>query len=142
MIDSGISKVVNKNKIDLIFYSESQNRTNMGFDDFLNALTKISKAINYSKKGAVEGFHMLIHKYMMPLYDEILKSPNYYTVNILENDVQFDELCEYTIRNVGIVLHEVYSAYFPWEIANSTVFSGIEVRSEKAYKEFLKDFDM
>lgn len=142
MIDCGISKVVPKNKIDLIFYSESHNRANMGFDNFLNALTKISKALGLAKNGAVEGFHTLIHKYMMPLYDEILKSPNYYTVSILENDVQFDEICNYLIRNVGTVLYEVYAAYFPWEIANSTVFSGLEDRSEKAYKEFLKEFDM
>lgn len=142
MMDSQIIDVVPKNKIDLIFYSESHNRSNMGFDNFLNALTKISKALGYNKKGAVEGFHCLIHKYMMPLYEEILKSPNYYTVSILENDVQFDELCNYLIRNVGNVLYEVYSVYFPWEIANSTVFSGLETRSEKSYKEFLKDFDM
>jgi len=142
MIDAGIAKSVPQKKIDLIFYSESHNRANMSFDNFLGALTRISQAIGYSKKGTIEGFHSLIHEYMIPLYDEILKSPNYYTVSILENNVKFDEICNYLIRNVGQVLYQVYSAYFPWEVANSTVYSGLESRSEKAYKEFLKDFDI
>lgn len=129
-------------KIDLIFYSESHNRANMTFENFLNSLTKISQAIGYNKRGPVEGFHLLIHEYMMPLYDEILKSPNYYTVSILENNIKFDELCNYLIRNVGPVLYEIYAAYFPWEIANSTIYNGCGDRSEKAYKEFLKDFDI
>jgi hypothetical protein len=114
----------------------------MNFDNFLNALTKISQALGYNKKGKVEGFHSLIHEFMIPLYEEILKSPNYYTVSILENNVKFDEICNYLIRNVGPVLYEVYSAYFPWEIANSTIYSGLGSRSEKAYKEFLKEFDI
>ena len=79
---------------------------------------------------------------MLPLYDEIIQNPNYYTVNILENDVKFDELWNYLIQNVGLVLYEVYSAYFPWEIANSSIYKGLEERSEKAYKEFLRDFDI
>jgi hypothetical protein len=114
----------------------------MNFDNFLNSLTKVSQALGYSKNGPVEGFHMLIHRYMLPLYDEILKSPNYYTVSILENDVKFDEVCNYVIRNIGQVLYQIYAAYFPWEIANSTIYNGLEARSEKAYKEFMKDFDI
>lgn len=142
MMDCGISEVVPKKKVDLIFYSESHNRANMTFENFLNALTKVSQALGYNKRGSVEGFHCLIHEYMMPLYVEIQKSPNFYTVTILENDVKFDELCNYLIRNVGQVLYQTYSAYFPWEIANSTIYSGLGDRSEKAYKEFLKDFDI
>lgn len=40
------------------------------------------------------------------------------------------------------MLYEIYVAYFPWEIANSTIYSDLEKRSEKAYKEFVKEFDI
>lgn len=141
-MDCGIADVVPKKKIDLIFYGESHNRANMTFENFLNSLTKISQFLGYNKRGTVEGFHALIHQYMLPLYSEILKSPNYYTVSILENAIKFDELCSYLIRQTGPVLYEIYCAYFPWEIANSTIYKELNNRSEKAYKEFLKDFEL
>lgn len=121
MIDSGIANIIPNNKIDLIFYAESHNRANMSFDNFLNSLTKVSQALGYKNKGQIEGFHALIHQYMLPLYTEIIKSPNYWTVSILENDIKFDEICNYVIKSTGPVLYEVYAAYFPWEIANSTI---------------------
>ncbi|CAI2382553.1 unnamed protein product [Moneuplotes crassus] len=142
MIDCGIADIIPKKKIDLIFYSQSKSRAAMSFESFLNALTKISQTLSFSKKGPVEGFHTLINKHMLPLYDEILKSPNYLTVSILENDLKFDEICNYVIKSVGTVLYEVYSAYFPWEIANSTIYTKLDKKSEKAYKQFINDFDI
>lgn len=108
MSDCGVSDIVGKKKIDLIFYKESHNRANMNFDSFLNALTRVSQALGYSKKGPVEGFHNLIHNHLLPLHEEILKSPNYYTVSILENDVKFDEILNYLIRQTAPTLYEIY----------------------------------
>lgn len=45
MMDTGISKLINPKELDILFFSETQNKNIMRFDMFLNTLTHLSTMI-------------------------------------------------------------------------------------------------
>lgn len=142
MLDTQISKFINQKELDILYFAETLNKQNMTFDMFLNTLTKIASMMFRTEESTVESFHRLLYDHLLPTWEEIIKNPNFQTLFILQNEIQLDELLEYVIRKVGPVLYTIYASYFPWEVTNSKDLQNIKKRSEKAFFDFLTQFDL
>lgn len=118
------------------------NKQNMSFDVFLNTLTKLASMMFNREDSQVESFHRLLYEHLLPTWEHIIQNPNFQTLFILQNEIHWDELLEYVIRRAGNVLYTIYTSYFPWEITNSKDLGNIKKRSEKAFFEFLTQFDL
>ena len=143
MLDAGIrdSSVMTQKKLDLLFVAENKHKPNMGFETFLQLLTKISSAKYKGVCSDSEALNHLLSDYLLPLYENIYNE----TELGVDEEKLHEEIHENTIlvlKHVCNTMTKIFQGYFPWESQSSQQDHVIRQRSENALFLFLREFDV
>jgi hypothetical protein len=146
---------INKVKAELVFKSETQNKNQLHFKQFLHILIKISEIkyedlMNLTKK---EILNLLLENHILPLFDRLyLIDPSKENlkktftlknqVNDLESYFEFDQESEQLFTFISHILYDIYKIYFPLELSLSEHDEYIKEESHKSFIKFLKEYEI
>lgn len=146
---------INKVKAELVFKSETQNKNQLYFKQFLHILIKISDIkyedlMNLSKK---EILNLLLENHILPLYDRLYlidhsrenltKTSNLKKqLNDIDFSFEFDQESEQLFTFISHILYEIYKIYFPLELSLSDHDEYIKEESHKSFIKFLKEYEI
>lgn len=81
---------------------------------------------------------------MLPLYEDIMEKTQG-SVDGGQNDLKFDELVALVLKDVGMVLLDIYEVYFPQEVKGNLGGmppDAVWKANEKSIFDFLKEYDI
>ena len=151
IFDHKVSKV----RAELIFTSESKQKKNINFNQFLQILLKISE-VKYSEASNLcqqEMLKLLLKQNILPLYDRLFliqSESNKFTKTItfkkqnneINNEFDLDSESEVLFTFISHILYDIYKTYFPLELSLSENDDYIKEESQKGFLDLVKDYEL
>ena len=146
---------ITKTQVEIIYKSENTSNT-MTFNQFLNAMVKISKRKYIHIVDKKQMIYHLLTEHLIPLYDHLFHDITPPTITTPHNVVSSsslmdvkdieDDIHDITIRETLIqtapIFFEIYKVYFPHERSICENMSYIKQQSLKQYFLLLKELDI
>lgn len=133
---------LDKTSLEIIYKSENKSNT-MSFNQFLNAIVKISSELTANISTKLDQKKIIfnfINNFLIPLEDNIDTSNIELEMNI--DDVIANKEIVNTLMKASPVLFDIYKIYFSHEISICDDISFVKGESMKKYFSFLKDFEI
>lgn len=124
----------NQNQAELIFCSVNKHRPNLEYQDFLEALNRITRD-RYSflyEDNPKNAVMQLLQKHILPLFERIGDKNS----GLPESDMK------YLYQKVLIPLKDIYNSYFPWETAGIESSNLMIDRSYRALRVLCREFNI
>lgn len=133
---------LNKTSLEIIYKSENKSNT-MSFNQFLNAIVKISSELTANIKTKLDKKKIIfnfINNFLLPLDNNIDTSNIELEMNI--DDIITNNDIVNTLMKASPVLFDIYKIYFSHEISICDDIIFVKGESKKQYFSFLKDFEI
>ena len=121
--------------VELVFCSCTRHKPRMPLSTFLESIPRLAAA-KWPESSPHESTVRIINEHLLPLYVRLCGSDQPLDVKEADPEVRV------ILRQVFPMLREIYVAYFAWEVSGASNEAQVTQRSQTAFFECLRAFDI